>query len=140
VRPVRDTAYIALGSNLGDRAEHLARARAAIGALPSTAVLAESSIEETAPIGPIAQPAYLNQMLAVETTLAPTELLDALRRIETAEGRVRRERWGPRTLDLDIVRFDEQTVNTPQLTVPHPELPQRGFWQRELAELEAARR
>jgi len=140
VRPVRDTAYIALGSNLGDRAEHLARARAAIGALPSTAVLAESSIEETAPIGPIAQPAYLNQMLAVETTLAPTELLDALRRIETAEGRVRRERWGSRTLDLDIVRFDEQTVNTPQLTVPHPELPQRGFWQRELAELEAARR
>ncbi|HXD47846.1 MAG TPA: 2-amino-4-hydroxy-6-hydroxymethyldihydropteridine diphosphokinase [Gemmatimonadaceae bacterium] len=137
---MRDTAYIALGSNLGDRAEHLARARAAIGALPSTAVLAESSIEETAPIGPIAQPAYLNQMLAVETTLAPTELLDALRRIETAEGRVRRERWGPRTLDLDIVRFDEQTVNTPQLTVPHPELPQRGFWQRELAELEAARR
>ena len=137
---MRDTAYIALGSNLGDRAEHLARARAAIGALPSTAVLAESSIEETAPIGPIAQPAYLNQMLAVETTLAPTELLDALRRIETAEGRVRRERWGSRTLDLDIVRFDEQTVNTPQLTVPHPELPQRGFWQRELAELEAARR
>jgi 2-amino-4-hydroxy-6-hydroxymethyldihydropteridine diphosphokinase len=140
VRPVRDVAYIALGSNLGDRAEHLARARAAIGALPSTAVLAESSIEETAPIGPIAQPAYLNQMLAVETTLAPTELLDALRRIETAAGRVRRERWGPRTLDLDIVRFDEQTVNTPQLTVPHPELPRRGFWQRELAELEAARR
>ena len=137
---MRDVAYIALGSNLGDRAAYLARARAAIAALPSTLVLAESSVEETAPIGPVAQPSYLNQMVAVETTLAPAELLDALRLIETAEGRVRRERWGPRTLDLDIVRFDEQIVNTPQLTVPHPELARRDFWLRELAELEAARR
>ncbi|MGH7623254.1 MAG: 2-amino-4-hydroxy-6-hydroxymethyldihydropteridine diphosphokinase [Gemmatimonadaceae bacterium] len=137
---MRDVAYIALGSNLGDRAVCLARARTAIAALPSTAVLAESSIEETVPIGPVAQPAYLNQMLAVETALTPADLLDALRTIEMAEGRVRRERWGPRTLDLDIVRFDQQIVNTPQLTVPHPELQQRDFWQRELAELEAARR
>lgn len=137
---MRDVAFIALGSNLGDRAAYLARARAAIAALPATAVLAESSIEETAPIGPVAQPAYLNQMLAVETALAPGELLDALRLIETSEGRVRREPWGPRTLDLDIVRFDQQTVNTPHLTVPHPELPRRDFWQRELAELAAALR
>ena len=137
---MRDVAYIALGSNLGDRAAYLAHARAAIAALPSTEVLAESSVEETAPIGPVAQPAYLNQMLAVETALAPAELLDALRLIETSEGRVRRERWGPRTLDLDIVRFDQQTVNTPQLSVPHPELPRRDFWQRELAELAAALR
>jgi 2-amino-4-hydroxy-6-hydroxymethyldihydropteridine diphosphokinase len=79
-------------------------------------------------------------MLAAETELAPAELLAALRLIETAEGRDRRERWGPRTLDLDIVRFDEQIVNTPNLTVPHPELPRRDFWQRELAELAAARR
>jgi 2-amino-4-hydroxy-6-hydroxymethyldihydropteridine diphosphokinase len=137
---MRDVVYIALGSNLGDRAAYLARARAAIAALPSTALIAESSIEETAPLGPIAQPAYLNQMLAAETELAPAELLAALRLIETAEGRDRRERWGPRTLDLDIVRFDEQIVNTPNLTVPHPELPRRDFWQRELAELAAARR
>jgi 2-amino-4-hydroxy-6-hydroxymethyldihydropteridine diphosphokinase len=137
---MRDVAYIALGSNLGDRAAYLARARAAIPALPSTALIAQSSIEETAPIGPVAQPAYLNQMLAAETELAPAELLAALRLIETAEGRDRRERWGPRTLDLDIVRFDEQIVNTPNLTVPHPELPRRDFWQRELAELAAARR
>ncbi|HWH51775.1 MAG TPA: 2-amino-4-hydroxy-6-hydroxymethyldihydropteridine diphosphokinase [Gemmatimonadaceae bacterium] len=137
---MRDVAYIALGSNLGDRAAYLARARAAIAALPSTALIAQSSIEETAPIGPVAQPAYLNQMLAAETELAPAELLDALRVIETAEGRVRRERWGPRTIDLDIVRFDQQTVSTPTLTVPHPELPRRDFWQRALAELEAARR
>jgi 2-amino-4-hydroxy-6-hydroxymethyldihydropteridine diphosphokinase len=137
---MRDVVYIALGSNLGDRVAYLARARAAIAALPSTALIAESSIEETAPLGPIAQPAYLNQMLAAETELAPAELLAALRLIETAEGRDRRERWGPRTLDLDIVRFDEQIVNTPNLTVPHPELPRRDFWQRELAELAAARR
>jgi 2-amino-4-hydroxy-6-hydroxymethyldihydropteridine diphosphokinase len=137
---MRDVVYIALGSNLGDRAAYLARARAAIAALPSTALIAESSIEETAPLGPIAQPAYLNQMLAAETELAPAELLAALRLIETAEGRDRRERWGPRTLDLDIVRFDEQIVNTPNLTIPHPELPRRDFWQRELAELAAARR
>jgi 2-amino-4-hydroxy-6-hydroxymethyldihydropteridine diphosphokinase len=137
---MRDVVYIALGSNLGDRAAYLARARAALPPLPSTALIAESSIEETAPLGPIAQPAYLNQMLAAETELAPAELLAALRLIETAEGRDRRERWGPRTLDLDIVRFDEQIVNTPNLTVPHPELPRRDFWQRELAELAAARR
>jgi 2-amino-4-hydroxy-6-hydroxymethyldihydropteridine diphosphokinase len=137
---MRDVVYIALGSNLGDRAAYLARARAATAPLPSTALIAESSIEETAPLGPIAQPAYLNQMLAAETELAPAELLAALRLIETAEGRDRRERWGPRTLDLDIVRFDEQIVNTPNLTVPHPELPRRDFWQRELAELAAARR
>ena len=137
---MRDVAYIALGSNLGDRGGYLARARAAIAALPATTLLAQSSVEETAPIGPADQPAYLNQMIAVETTLRPAELLEALRAIETAEGRVRRERWGPRTLDLDIVRFDDQTVNSAELTVPHPELPRRDFWQRELAELEAARR
>jgi 2-amino-4-hydroxy-6-hydroxymethyldihydropteridine diphosphokinase len=137
---MRDVAYIALGSNLGDRAQYLARARAAIGALPGTALLAESGIEETAPIGPVAQPHYLNQMIAVDTTLSPAQLLAELREIEAREGRVRGERWGPRTLDLDIVRFDEQTVNTPDLTVPHPELPRRDFWRRELAELEAARR
>jgi 2-amino-4-hydroxy-6-hydroxymethyldihydropteridine diphosphokinase len=137
---VRDVAYVALGSNLGDRDAHLARARVAIAALPGTTIVGASSIEETAPLGPIAQPDYLNQMLAVETTLAPAALLEQLRRIETAEGRTRDVRWGPRTLDLDIVRFDEQTLNTPSLVVPHPELPNRDFWQRELAELRGAAR
>lgn len=137
---MRDVAYVALGSNLGDRDAHLARARVAIAALPGTTIVGASSIEETAPLGPIAQPDYLNQMLAVETTLAPAALLEQLRRIETAEGRTRDVRWGPRTLDLDIVRFDEQTLNTPSLVVPHPELPNRDFWQRELAELRGAAR
>ena len=130
-----DVAYIALGSNVGDREGHLARARVALGAMPGSRVIGQSSIEETAPLGPIDQPAYLNQMLAVETTLAPRDLLARLHAIEASAGRVRRERWGPRTLDLDIVCFDRQTVDEPDLRVPHPELSNRSFWQREFDEL-----
>jgi 2-amino-4-hydroxy-6-hydroxymethyldihydropteridine diphosphokinase len=129
-----DVAYIALGSNLGDREGHLARARAALARLPSSRVVGVSAVEETAAIGP-PQGAYLNQMVALETALAPLELLDALQAIERAEGRERSVRWGPRTLDLDIVCFDRATVTEPRLRVPHPELPHRAFWQRELAEL-----
>jgi 2-amino-4-hydroxy-6-hydroxymethyldihydropteridine diphosphokinase len=131
---MRDVAYIALGSNLGDRHAELARARAAIAALPDTHVLAESAIEETEPIGP-AQPWFLNQMIAVETPLSPHDLLRRLQEIEGQAGRTRTLRWGPRTLDLDIVCFARQSVHDPDLRVPHPELPNRDFWQRELAEL-----
>jgi 2-amino-4-hydroxy-6-hydroxymethyldihydropteridine diphosphokinase len=130
-----DVAYIALGSNVGDRHGYLARARAAIGALSRTLIIGQSSIQETAPIGPVDQGDYLNQMIAVETSLSPHELLAELHAIEAREGRVRAERWGPRTLDLDIVRFDHQTVDDATLRIPHPELPNRDFWQRELAEL-----
>lgn len=135
--PMRDVAYIALGSNLGDREGHLSLAREAIAALPNTRVLRESAIEETEPIGP-AQPWFLNQMIAVETSLSPHELLRALQGIEFQAGRTRKKRWGPRTLDLDIVCFAQQSVHEPDLLVPHPELPNRGFWQRELAELRGA--
>ena len=128
-------AYIALGSNVGDRAAHLATARSALAALPATRVLAVSSVEETAPLGGVPQEPYLNQMAAVETALSPRELLAALQRIEQAAGRVRTVRWGPRTLDLDIVMFARQQVREPDLVVPHPELPNRDFWRRELAEL-----
>ena len=134
-----DVAYIALGSNVGDRHAYLARARAALSALSRTLIVAESSIEETAAIGPIAQGPYLNQMVAVETALSPHELLGELQAIEAREGRVRAERWGPRTLDLDIVRFHHQIVDDATLRVPHPELANRDFWQRELAELGAVR-
>ncbi len=137
---MRDVAYIALGSNIGDRDAHLAMARAAIAALPESRVIAESSIEETAPIGPVEQPSFLNQMIAVETTLEPRALLERLHAIEAAAGRVRAERWGPRTLDLDIVCFDQQTVSEPSLHVPHPEISARDFWQRELAELRGSMR
>jgi 2-amino-4-hydroxy-6-hydroxymethyldihydropteridine diphosphokinase len=138
VTPARDVAYIALGSNEGDREAHLAAARAALATLPQSRVVAVSSVEETAPLGPVAQGAYLNQMVAVETSLPPRALLAALQRIEQAAGRVHTVRWGPRTLDLDIVLFEHQRVSEPDLVVPHPELPNRDFWRRELAELRRA--
>jgi len=121
---------------MGDRAAHLAYARARLGALPGTRLLAASSVEETTPIGPVAQPAYLNQMVLLETSLRPAELLAQCRTIEAERGRERRQRWGPRTLDLDIVRYGTQTVREQDLTIPHPELPNREFWRREIAELE----
>lgn len=133
---MRDIAYIALGSNLGDREDHLEHARSALAALPGTRLLRASSVEETAPLGEVPQGPYLNQMVAIETELAPRELLDWLHEIERSAGRVRGVRWGPRTLDLDIVMFDRQTVNEPDLLVPHPQISNRGFWQRELAELQ----
>ena len=130
-----DVAYIALGSNLGDRQGHLRTARERIAALPGTRIIRESVIEETAPIGPIAQDAFLNQMIAIETTLAPRALLGELQEIERAGGRVRGERWGPRTLDLDIVLIEGRSLSEAGLTIPHPELPARDFWQRELAQV-----
>lgn len=129
--------FVALGSNLGDRAAHLAHARARLAALPETRLAAVSQVEETAPLGPVAQGPYLNQMVLLETTLAPHALLAACRAIEVERGRERRRRWGPRTLDLDIVRFGAREVHEPGLTIPHPELPRRDFWLREIAELEA---
>jgi 2-amino-4-hydroxy-6-hydroxymethyldihydropteridine diphosphokinase len=81
------------------------------------------------------QPPYLNQMVLLETELEPSALLEACQTIERQEGRIRAERWGARTLDLDIVRFGDRRVNTGDLIIPHPELPNRDFWRRELAEL-----
>jgi len=120
--------YVALGSNVGDRAAHLAYARARLAALP-----------HTAPLGSVPQGPYLNQMVLLETALEPAELLVHLHAIESERGREHRIRWGPRTLDLDIVRFGDRAVHEPALVIPHPELPNRPFWQRELAELDAAR-
>lgn len=133
-----EIAYIALGSNLGDRHRYLRDARNAIAAIPESRVVGASRIEETAPLGGLAQPPYLNQMLAVETTLDPATLLSHLQAIESAAGRVRADRWASRTLDLDIVLFDDRVVNRDDLVIPHPGLADRAFWQRELAELRTA--
>ena len=130
--------FVALGSNLGDRAAHLAAARDALARLPDTRLLAASGVEETAPLGGMAQPPYLNQMVLLETGLEPHALLAALQAIERARGRVRTARWGPRTLDLDIVAYGDRQVRDPDLVIPHPELPRRDFWQRELSELARA--
>src|ERR1044072_4658061 len=109
--------------------------------LPGTRVAATSRVEETAPIGPVRQGAFLNQMVLIETTLEPRALLGHLHAIEAERGRERQPgvRWGPRTLDLDIVRWVKPSVGGPDLTIPHPELPPRDFGLRELAELDAVR-
>jgi 2-amino-4-hydroxy-6-hydroxymethyldihydropteridine diphosphokinase len=133
-----DVAYLALGSNLGDRAGHLRFARERIAALHGTRILGESDVEETAPIGPVEQASYLNQMIAIETTLDPHTLIAELHAIERARGRVRGMRWGPRTLDIDIVLIEGRTVADPGLTIPHPELEARDFWLRELAQIRVA--
>jgi 2-amino-4-hydroxy-6-hydroxymethyldihydropteridine diphosphokinase len=135
-----ERAYVALGSNLGDRHAHLRKARAALSQLPATQILRTSAIEETPPLAGMQQPPYLNQMVLLETRLEPRALLRACQAIEEMEGRQRTERWGPRTLDLDIVRFGERQVNDTDLIIPHPELSNRDFWQRELAELNSDER
>jgi 2-amino-4-hydroxy-6-hydroxymethyldihydropteridine diphosphokinase len=132
-----DRTYVALGSNLGNREAHLALGRLRLSTLRRTHLVAASSIEETDPLGPVPQGPYLNQMVLLDTALEPLELLERCRAIEVEAGRERRERWGPRTLDLDIVRFGDRAIITTELTVPHPELPNRDFWQREIGELDA---
>ena len=134
--PKGERVYVALGSNLGDRESHLAHARARLATLPRTRLAALSSVEETAPLGPVPQGPYLNQMALLETELSPAEILQHLHVIERERGRVRSVRWGPRTLDLDIVRFGDRHVQEPALTIPHPELPRRDFWLREIGELD----
>ena len=129
-------AWVALGTNLGEREEHLAWARRRLGELPGTRLLGASAIEETAPLGDIPQPHYLNQMVLLETALPPRILLDTCLKIERETGRVRGpDKWGPRTLDLDIVRYDDLTLREPGLTLPHPGLEERDWWQREMKEL-----
>lgn len=130
-----DVAFVALGSNMGDRSKHLSDALARIAAIPRVVVLAQGTVEETEPVGPVAQGPYLNQMVAIRTSLSPPELLAALQEAERQGGRVRTVRWGPRTIDLDIVKYAYATWSSPELQVPHREIDNRDFWQRELAEL-----
>ena len=126
-----EVAYLALGSNLGNRGGFLASARAAISLIPGCHIVAATPVEETAPFGYAAQGPYFNQMLALRTILTPAGLLDRLQAIEQGLGRVRVARWGPRTIDLDIVRFGSVTFTSEHLTVPHPGFHDRTFWQRQ---------
>lgn len=135
---MREVAYIAVGSNLGDREKHLAFALEAISRLPGTRVLEATDPEQTAPFGAPGQGPYLNQMIAVETELAPHDLLAALQDVERRAGRTREVRWGARTLDLDIVRYGRRVITDDTLVLPHPGLAQRDFWQRELRALGGA--
>ena len=121
-------AFVALGSNLGDRLEHLRAAVNALEALPTTHVKASSRIFETEPVGgPDQQGAYLNAVVQLETRLKPQTLLERLLEIERSRGRVRITRWGPRTLDLDVLLYGTQIIHEDHLTVPHPRLHERAF-------------
>jgi 2-amino-4-hydroxy-6-hydroxymethyldihydropteridine diphosphokinase len=119
-------AYVGLGSNLGDRAAHLLLGLSALSRLPKTHLLRLSPVYETAPVGP-PQPPYLNMVAELETELSPTGLLAEMLRIEKALGRERRERWGPRTLDLDLLLYGDLVLEEAGLSVPHPRLHERAF-------------
>ncbi|MFJ2976818.1 2-amino-4-hydroxy-6-hydroxymethyldihydropteridine diphosphokinase [Kluyvera sp. NPDC087067] len=121
-------AYIALGSNLASPLEQVNAAVAAIRDIPDSRVVAVSSFYRTPPLGPQDQPDYLNAAVALETTLTPEALLNHTQRIELQQGRVRKaERWGPRTLDLDIMLFGQEVIHTERLTIPHYDMKNRGF-------------
>ncbi|ELF1048813.1 2-amino-4-hydroxy-6-hydroxymethyldihydropteridine diphosphokinase [Enterobacter asburiae] len=121
-------AYIAIGSNLASPLEQVNAAVQALGEIPQSKIVAVSSFYRTPPLGPQDQPDYLNAAVELETALDAETLLDNTQRIELQQGRVRKaERWGPRTLDLDIMLFGHETINTERLTVPHYDMKNRGF-------------
>ena len=129
------TAYVGLGANLGSREETLRRAVELVGEADGVEVVALSQLRETEPVGVVDQPPFLNGAVAVETTLEPRELLDLLLGIERSLGRVREERWGPRTVDLDLLVYGDDVVDEPGLRVPHPHLHERRFALEPLVEL-----
>lgn len=120
-------AYIALGSNLQDPATQLQNALLALGALPNSAIETVSPVYRSVAVGPGVQPDYLNAVALLNTTLSPAILLKALQSIETRQGRVRSERWGPRTLDLDLLLYGQEQIATAELSVPHKAMGQRNF-------------
>ncbi|HEY9288650.1 MAG TPA: 2-amino-4-hydroxy-6-hydroxymethyldihydropteridine diphosphokinase [Candidatus Dormibacteraeota bacterium] len=130
------TVWLALGSNLGDRQRYLASARASL-AESGVRVIRASRVAETAPVGILDQPAFLNQVLEAQTDLEPRPLLETAKRIEQQLGRQPRQRWGPREIDIDILRYDERQVDEPGLHIPHPELEHRPFLLELLNEIES---
>ncbi len=133
-------AFVGIGSNLGDRAGHVAFALRALEALPGSSLVRHSQIYESEPVGPGVQGLYLNAVAELESSLAPRALLDALLEVETQAGRVRGARWGPRSLDLDLLLYGDERIDEPGLQVPHPRLHERNFVLVPLAELAGKRR
>lgn len=120
--------FVALGANLGDPFKQAQQAVDAVALIPDTAIVAVSPFYRSKPLGPTDQPDYLNAVLKIETALLPITLLYALQQIEKNLGRVRKaNRWGPRTLDLDILLYDNLQINTDELTVPHYDMKNREF-------------
>jgi 2-amino-4-hydroxy-6-hydroxymethyldihydropteridine diphosphokinase len=131
-------AYVGLGANLGDRERTLRLAIERVGEIAGVDVVAESSLRETDPVGVVDQPRFLNGAVALETTLPPHELLVALLEVERGLGRIRSqgERWGPRTLDLDLLLYGDLVLDEPGLVVPHPRLYERRFVLEPLVDLD----
>ncbi|WP_417662915.1 2-amino-4-hydroxy-6-hydroxymethyldihydropteridine diphosphokinase [Pseudomonas sp.] len=128
--------YIGLGSNLATPQQQLNAALSALAGIKQTRLVAQSSFYASDPLGPADQPRYLNAVAALDTQLGPLQLLDALQTIELEQGRERKEqRWGPRTLDLDILLFGQQVLNEPRLVVPHYHMHARAFVLYPLAEI-----
>lgn len=124
---MKSTCYIALGSNLGDRLQYLSEAVRSLGSCPDIKVSAIASVYETEPVGPADQPNYYNSVIRIETGLSPRALLTRCQEIEKQSKRVRTIKWGPRTLDLDILLYDDQVIRETGLQIPHPRLLERDF-------------
>lgn len=131
-------AYIGLGSNLDDPVDHVVRARQAIAALPGVVEIAFSPLYHSRPVGPQDQPDYVNAVLRITTELAPVDLLRQLQQIENRHGRLRLERWGARTLDLDVLLYGQQLIDERDLIVPHREMAKRAFVLYPLADVASA--
>ena len=129
-------AYLGIGSNLGDRAAHLQGAVRGLAATPDVTVVAVSAVYETAPVGGPPQPDYLNAAVAISTGLSARELLSVAQRLEHDADRVRGERWGPRTLDVDVLLVDGEEIHDADLDVPHPRIAERGFVLAPLSDLD----
>ncbi len=122
-----ETAYVGVGSNLGDRRSSIVRALRDLDRHPLVRVVASSPLIETPPEGPQDQGPYLNGAVELRTQLEPVELLELLLSIEVAQGRVRERRWGPRVIDLDLLLYGQRVIDQPDLKVPHPRMHQRWF-------------
>jgi 2-amino-4-hydroxy-6-hydroxymethyldihydropteridine diphosphokinase len=130
-------AYVGLGANIGDREAAIRRALALLAAAPGVRVAAVSELRETEPVGYVDQPPFLNAAAALDTELAARDLLELLLRVERELGRVRDgPRFGPRTIDLDVLLYGDEVIDEPGLTVPHPRLHERRFALEPLAELD----
>lgn len=131
-------AYLSVGSNMGDRGANLRFALKSLAERDGIQPLRGSAIYETSPWGPVAQENFLNACIELETSLSPDELLSVCQDIEHAAARSREVHWGPRTLDIDILLYDDITIETPRLTIPHPRMKERMFVLVPLMELEEA--
>jgi 2-amino-4-hydroxy-6-hydroxymethyldihydropteridine diphosphokinase len=130
-------AFVGIGANLGDREQTIRCAVKLLAGEPAVELFASSRLRETEPWGPVSQPRYLNGAVELTTDLEPRELLDVLLRIETELGRVRDgERWGPRTIDLDLILYEDRVVDEPGLHLPHPRLHERAFVLEPLCDLD----